>query len=110
MESMNDLLTKILPNIKDTAKEAVESFFMLDSVVVNGERREIFKDPITDDGIKKSAKGLIKVDLVDGEYALIDQVSVEEEEEGQLQTIYKDGKFCNQVSLQEIRTKINGSN
>jgi nicotinamide phosphoribosyltransferase len=79
------------------------------SVVVNGERREIFKDPITDDGIKKSAKGLIKVDLVDGEYALIDQVSVEEEEEGQLQTIYKDGKFCNQVSLQEIRTKINGS-
>ena len=32
------------------------------SVVVNGERREIFKDPITDDGIKKSAKGLIKVD------------------------------------------------
>jgi nicotinamide phosphoribosyltransferase len=40
------------------------------SVVVNGERREIFKDPITDDGIKKSAKGLVKVELIEDEYIL----------------------------------------
>lgn len=77
------------------------------SVVVNGERREIFKDPITDDGIKKSAKGLVKVDLVDDEYVLVDQVSTEDEEQGELKIIYKDGQFLNEVNLQEIRERIN---
>ena len=38
-------------------------------VEVEEERREIFKDPITDDGTKKSAKGLL---------------SVEEDDEGKL--------------------------
>ena len=33
---------------------------------VNGEGRAIFKDPITDDGTKKSAKGLMKIELIDG--------------------------------------------
>jgi nicotinamide phosphoribosyltransferase len=79
------------------------------SVVVNGERREIFKDPITDDGIKKSAKGLVKVDLVGNEYVLVDQASVEEEEQGELQIIYKDGAFLNEVILQDVRERINES-
>ena len=77
------------------------------SVVVDGERREIFKDPITDDGIKKSAKGLVNVVLENGEYTLIDQVSEVEEEQGELQTIYNDGQFLNQVALEEIRDRIN---
>ena len=77
------------------------------SVVVKGERREIFKDPITDDGVKKSAKGLIKVDLVNNEYVLVDQVTPKEEEGGELQVIYKNGKFVNQVTLKEIRNRVN---
>ena len=76
------------------------------SVVVNGERREIFKDPITDDGVKKSAKGLIKVDMLNNEYVLLDQVSTEQENEGALQVIYENGHFVNPVSLQEIRDRI----
>ncbi|MGJ8733656.1 MAG: nicotinate phosphoribosyltransferase, partial [Cellulophaga sp.] len=35
---------------------------------VNGEGREIFKDPITDDGTKKSAKGLLKIEKENGTY------------------------------------------
>lgn len=77
------------------------------SVVVNGERREIFKDPITDDGIKKSAKGLMKVDTVNNEYVLVDQVTPAKENEGALQVIYENGQFVNQVTLQEIRDSIN---
>jgi nicotinamide phosphoribosyltransferase len=77
------------------------------SVVVNGERREIFKDPITDDGIKKSAKGLLKVALMNGEYMLKDQVSEREENEGELQVIYENGVFLNTISLEKIREKIN---
>lgn len=77
------------------------------SVIVNGERREIFKDPITDDGIKKSAKGLVKVVLIDGEYTLVDQVSEIEEKQGELKVIYKNGEFINTITLEEIREKIN---
>jgi len=77
------------------------------SVIVNGERREIFKDPITDDGIKKSAKGLVKVVLENGVYTLVDQVSDVEEEQGELKVIYKNGAFFNTITLEEIREQIN---
>ena len=77
------------------------------SVIVNGERREIFKDPITDDGIKKSAKGLVKVVLENGVYTLVDQVSDVEEEQGELKVIYKNGAFFNAITLEEIREQIN---
>lgn len=90
-------------NTRDTFGFAMKAT----AVVVNGERREIFKDPITDDGIKKSAKGLVKVDFVDGEYVLIDQVTPAQEKEGALQVIYENGQFKNQTSLQEIRNQIN---
>ncbi|WP_405414547.1 nicotinate phosphoribosyltransferase [Maribacter sp. Asnod1-A12] len=90
-------------NTRDTFGFAMKAT----SVVVNGERREIFKDPITDDGVKKSAKGLVKVELQNGEYVLIDQVTPEEENTGELQVIYEDGKFVNQTDIQEIRDRIN---
>ncbi len=90
-------------NTRDTFGFAMKAT----SVVVNGERREIFKDPITDDGVKKSAKGLIKVDKINGEFVLVDQVTPEEENEGELQVIYENGQFLNTVSLQEIRDRVN---
>ena len=92
-------------NTRDTFGFAMKAT----AVVVNGERRAIFKDPITDDGIKKSAKGLIKVDVLDGEYVLIDEVTPEEENEGELQVIYEDGKFLNSTTLQEVRDRINAT-
>jgi len=69
--------------------------------------REIFKDPITDDGTKKSATGLLAVyDNYEGGLTLIDKVSWETENEGKLKTIYKDGEFYNQTSLTEIRERL----
>lgn len=71
------------------------------------EGREIFKDPITDDGTKKSAKGLLMVgELEDGTYELHDQVDWKDEEKGALQTIFKDGKFYNKTTLTEIRQRL----
>jgi nicotinamide phosphoribosyltransferase len=90
-------------NTRDTFGFAMKAT----SVVVNGQRRDIFKDPITDDGIKKSAKGLLKVALKNDEYILIDEVSETEEQEGELQVIYKNGEFFNQITLEQIREKIN---
>ena len=73
---------------------------------VNGVGREIFKDPKTDSGTKKSAKGLLCVDLVDGEYVLKDQCTEEEAEGGELKVVYRNGDLINPVSLQTIRERV----
>lgn len=73
---------------------------------VDGEGREIYKDPVTDDGTKKSAKGLIKIELVDGKYSLKDQVSWEEEKQGELIEVFKDGKLIVDHKLADIRARI----
>lgn len=74
---------------------------------VNGEGRAIFKDPITDDGTKKSAKGLMKIELENGTYKLIDQVSWDEEKKGELKEVFRDGKLLIDYSLAGIRKTIN---
>ncbi|WP_010519147.1 nicotinate phosphoribosyltransferase [Croceivirga radicis] len=73
---------------------------------VNGEGREIYKDPITDDGTKKSAKGLIKIEKVDNTYSLKDQVSWEEEATGELQLVFKDGELLIDDNLKAIRARV----
>lgn len=71
----------------------------------------IFKDPITDDGTKKSAKGLLRVDEIVGEdgkptYTFRDQVSWEEEDGGALETIFENGKIVKEVTLQQVRDRL----
>ncbi|WBU87889.1 nicotinate phosphoribosyltransferase [Cellulophaga omnivescoria] len=73
---------------------------------VNGEGREIFKDPITDDGTKKSAKGLLKIAKENGTYKLVDQVNWEQEKTGELKEVFKDGKLLVNDSLQDIRNRV----
>lgn len=74
---------------------------------VNGEARNIFKDPKTDDGTKKSAKGLMQVTEVAGTLVMKDQCTWEEEKQGLLQTVFENGKVLNEQSLSEIRNRIN---
>ncbi len=74
---------------------------------VNGEGRNIFKDPKTDDGTKRSAKGLMAVHEVNGELKMKDQCTWEEEKQGLLQTVFENGKVLNEQSLSEIRNRIN---
>jgi nicotinamide phosphoribosyltransferase len=73
---------------------------------VDGNGREIYKDPITDDGTKKSAKGLMKIELENGKYKLVDQVSWEEEQQGELKMVFKDGKLLLDDSLEDIRKRV----
>jgi nicotinamide phosphoribosyltransferase len=75
---------------------------------VDGTGRDIFKDPKTDDGTKKSAKGLMQVyiDKTTGKLALKDQCSWEEEAQGELKTVFKDGKLIKDWSLAEIRARV----
>jgi nicotinamide phosphoribosyltransferase len=74
----------------------------------NPEGREIFKDPITDDGTKKSATGLLAVfeNEINGSYELVDHCDWNTENRGELKVIYENGKFDNRVTLEEIRERL----
>ena len=72
----------------------------------NGVGYDIYKDPITDDGTKKSLKGLI---AVDEDHVVHTQCSWEEEETGLLRTIYEDGKFLNEDTLTQIRERLDSA-
>jgi nicotinamide phosphoribosyltransferase len=75
---------------------------------VNGVGRDIYKDPRTDDGTKKSAKGLLQVyrDSATGKLKLKDQCTWEEEGQGELKTVFHDGKLLTDLTLGEIRERI----
>lgn len=69
--------------------------------------REIFKNPITDDGTKKSATGLLTVvKHPDRGYVLVDRVSWATESNGELRLIYENGEFHNRTSLTAIRERL----
>ncbi|MFY9239310.1 MAG: nicotinate phosphoribosyltransferase [Roseovarius sp.] len=75
-------------------------------VIIDGVPKAIFKDPKTDNGTKKSAKGYLRVDRVDGRLILRDGVTPEEESGGELVTVFEDGKIYNESSLKEIRDRV----
>lgn len=89
-------------NTRDTFGFAIKATYG----EVNGEGREIYKDPITDDGTKKSAKGLIKIELQNGPYQLVDQVSWKEEQQGELKDVFRDGKLVFDATLADIRKQV----
>lgn len=47
---------------------------------MNGVGRELFKDPITDSGVKKSAKGLLRIEESENGFTLFDQQTAEQEQ------------------------------
>lgn len=74
---------------------------------VNGVGRDIFKNPKTDGAFtKKSAKGLLRVERENGKYVLYDSQTIEQEQMGELKEIFRDGKLLVDVSLSEIRARI----
>lgn len=90
-------------NTRDSLGIAVKSTYC----EVDGVPREIFKDPVTDDGIKKSARGLLRVDIdSNGEYYLQDMVSTEHEKTGCLESVFCDGKLLIDQTLKTIRDRV----
>lgn len=98
-----EITEEILQNPIDKGLEIEEGVWEIEVV-----GREIFKDPVTDDGIKKSAKGLLMVQKndINGQYELIDQVSWNEESKGELRTIYKNGILLTFENFQTIKNRL----
>lgn len=87
---------------RDSLAQAVKATY----AEVNGKGYELFKDPITDSGMKKSAKGLLRVEKEGDDYVLYDQQTLEQEQQGELKTVFLDGKLVNETSLSEIRQRL----
>lgn len=76
---------------------------------VDGKGVEVFKDPKTDSGTKKSARGLLRVEKVGDDFVLFDRQTKEQEEKGELVTVFQDGKLLVEQSLAEIRELVQKS-
>lgn len=100
---------------RDNQGSAVKATYIEKEIKVSGrslgDRKEvvgveIFKEPVTDDGTKKSAKGLLAV--FDGN--LKDQCTWEEvnSDRNELKPLFKDGKLLRLTTLTEVRQRLNG--
>lgn len=73
---------------------------------VNGEGREIFKDPITDDGTKKSLTGRVMVVREGDEIKVLDRQSPKASNQGLLRPVFRDGALLVEENLATIRQRL----
>jgi nicotinamide phosphoribosyltransferase len=76
---------------------------------VKGKGKDIFKDPKTDDGLKKSAKGLLRVDRIMGKLVVKDQQTRQAEQGGELLSVFRNGELLYEHSLKEVRKNLANS-
>lgn len=102
-------------NTRDTLGYALKATYaeaLVDKIVEGVQEKvvipiEIFKDPVTDDGTKKSARGLVRVVKdTEGNFALEDRVTWEEEADNFLEPVFENGKLLKEVTLTEIRERL----
>lgn len=87
-------------NTRDTFSSAIK----VTHIVVNGEGRNVFKDPITAGGAKRSATGrLAVVRGEDGELKRIEKATPEQEASSLLQPVWANGQFILRQSLADVR-------
>ena len=90
-------------NTRDTFGFALKSTL----AVINGDEKQIFKDPKTDDGTKKSQKGKVVV-LEDGNsFKFKDGLYLKDIVEGDmLEEVFRDGKLLVDVAFSGIRARL----
>ena len=68
----------------------------------------LFKAPKTDNGTKNSARGLLRVEQGNGEFMLHELQNWEQEAQGQLQTVFEDGRMVRLEALSTLRQRLWG--
>lgn len=95
-------------NTRDTFGFAQKSTY----AVKSGKEVFLYKDPITDDGLKKSQKGMVVVyrDIVTGAIVYKDELNLHDTifATNLLRPVFKDGQLLVDESLQAIRDRIEG--
>jgi nicotinamide phosphoribosyltransferase len=85
---------------RDTLKFAMKA----SAICVNGEWRDVYKDPITDKG-KRSKKGLLGLIECKGAYATVPQSEAGSNDV--LKVRYRNGELFNQTTFTEVRERAN---
>jgi nicotinamide phosphoribosyltransferase len=76
--------------------------------MVDGNYREIFKDPVTDDGVKKSLRGFLAVRKDEnGKYYVKDGLSYADARGGELTEVYYNGLIQKYQSFSVIKQRLN---
>lgn len=78
--------------------------------IVGREERFLFKNPITDSGVKKSQRGKVAVVNNEGNVTYIDGLSWEQERDmtnNMLETVFFNGYLMKEYDLNEIRNRVN---
>lgn len=91
-------------NTRDTLGQAIKATFG----IVNGEERELFKDPKTDKGEKKSARGLLAAYGTSGNYKLKEQATWAEVHGCAFEPVFQDGIVKRIQSFDDIRGRLLG--
>jgi nicotinamide phosphoribosyltransferase len=87
---------------RDTFGSAVKAT----ATVIDGEFIELFKDPKTGDALKKSAKGLLRVEKEGDEFVLYDQQPMSDIDNlGAMEILFHNG-VVSETSLSEIRQRL----
>jgi len=86
-------------NTRDTFGMAMKATYG----VIDGKPVDMFKNPKTDSGVKKSAKGLL---CVNSDLTLSQQVTPAEEQGGILETVFLNGEVVREESLSTIRSRL----
>ena len=76
-------------------------------VEVNGKGYTVYKEPKTDSGTKKSARGLLRVRKEGDNFVLDNDVTPEQEKEGELRTVFINGVITRYEKFADIRTRLN---
>jgi nicotinamide phosphoribosyltransferase len=93
-------------NTRDTFGYALKSTLC----VINGSEKQIFKDPKTDNGIKKSQKGRVVVLKEGNTFKFMDGLSLSDNVSGdQLREVFRNGKLLVDENFSEIRQRIANS-
>lgn len=87
---------------RDTFGSAIKATYG----VVEGQGRELEKTPKTDNGMKNSACGLIRIEEEGNSFIQYDRQTTEQEGQGELKTIFKDSEVINPESFDVIRNRL----
>ena len=92
-------------NTRDTFGFALKSTLC----VINYDQKQIFKDPKTDDGTKKSLKGAVAVVQRNNELVALDQMTLQQSDAVQdnlLTVTFLNGKLMKETTLAEVRARL----
>lgn len=107
LETIKAGATEYSPYTRDTFGIAVKATYAEGK---NGEPIMIFKDPKTDSGhFKKSQRGCCRVFKTEDGYGYQDGLTwAEAQQDNELQTAFKDGRFTKVFRLDEVRNNLHG--